>query len=415
MQLICKFLKSGYVDNWQYNKTYTGTPQGGIISPILANIYLHELDKIVIKLQAEFAKPRKTQFTLKYNQFTYQRLKLKKRIDESEGEERDALLKDYKRIRAELMKTPSASQTDKVIKYVRYADDFLIAVKGNRVDCEEIKRKLTDFIREVLKMELSEEKTLITHSSKYARFLGYNVRVRRDDSVKGGGDLRYTMRTLNNRTELAVPFDDNIHKFIFSKGIAIQKQDGTLFPVKRKALLGLTDLEIVTVYNDELRGICNFYNLASNFYHFNYLEYLMKYSCFKTLAGKHKTTISKIVKRYKDGKGGWGIPYMTKQGEKRCYFAKYADCKNTKNVTDRTSKAAVIYGYTSNSIEKRLKAYVCELCGTTNDEHYELHHVNKLKNLKGKEDWQRAMIAKKRKTLVVCRQCHHNIHNKSSY
>ena len=53
-KLIYKLLKAGYLEDWQYHKTYSGTPQGGIISPLLANIYLHELDKFVMKLKSEF-------------------------------------------------------------------------------------------------------------------------------------------------------------------------------------------------------------------------------------------------------------------------------------------------------------------------------------------------------------------------
>ena len=69
-------------------------------------------------------------------------------------------------------------------------------------------------------------------------------------------------------------------------------------------------------------------------------------------------------------------------------------------------------GYAVNTLENRLKAKVCELCGTTESDHYEVHHINKLKNLKGKERWEIAMIAKHRKTLVVCRDCHRSIIHK---
>lgn len=118
-----------------------------------------------------------------------------------------------------------------------------------------------------------------------------------------------------------------------------------------------------------------------------------------------------MIRKFKDGKGKWGIPYETKQGLKRCYFAKYADSKNVKNPTDRITYATQIYRMSVNTFEKRLKAHTCELCGTTESDCYEVHHINKLKNLKGKEDWERAMIAKRRKTLVVCKRCHIRIHN----
>ena len=137
----------------------------------------------------------------------------------------------------------------------------------------------------------------------------------------------------------------------------------------------------------------------------------MEYSCLRTLANKHRSSVPKMIRKFKDGNGKWGIPYETKQGLKRCYFANYADSKNVKNPTDRITMATQMYRMSVNTFEKRLKAHVCELCGTTESDHYEVHHVNKLKNLKGKEPWERAMIAKRRKTLVVCRNCHNMIHN----
>lgn len=411
-KLIYKFLKAGYLENWQYHKTYSGTPQGGIISPLLANIYLHELDKFVMKLKSEFDTPGVGQITPEYRELHNEIKRLSHRLTKVTGEEREMVLAEYKSKRQKLMTIPCTAQTDKKLKYVRYADDFLIAVKGNREDCQWIKSKLAEFIGDTLKMELSEDKTLITHSSKCARFLGYDVRVRRSGKIKRGGPGHVKMRTLNGGVELLVPLNDIIRQFVFTKGVAIQKEDGSMFPVHRKYLIGLTDLEIVSVYNAELRGICNYYGMASNFCKLHYFAYLMEYSCLKTLASKHKTSLSKTIDKFNDGTGEWGIPYETKQGNKRRYFANYADCKGKGPATDYISNAAVVYGYAVNTLENRLKAKVCELCGTTESDHYEVHHINKLKNLKGKERWEIAMIAKHRKTLVVCRDCHRSIIHK---
>ena len=411
-KLIYKFLKAGYLENWQYHKTYSGTPQGGIISPLLANIYLHELDKFVMKLKSEFDTPGVGQITPEYRELHNEIKRLSHRLTKVRGEEREMVLAEYKSKRQKLMTIPCTAQTDKKLKYVRYADDFLIAVKGNREDCQWIKSKLAEFIGDTLKMELSEDKTLITHSSKCARFLGYDVRVRRSGKIKRGGPGHVKMRTLNGGVELLVPLNDKIRQFVFTKGVAIQKEDGSMFPVHRKYLVGLTDLEIVSVYNAELRGICNYYGMASNFCKLHYFSYLMEYSCLKTLASKHKTSLSKIIDKFNDGTGKWGVPYETKLGSKRRYFANYADCKGKGSATDYISNAAVVYGYAVNTLENRLKAKVCELCGTTESDHYEVHHINKLKNLKGKERWEIAMIAKHRKTLVVCRDCHRSIIHK---
>ena len=411
-KLIYKFLKAGYLENWQYHKTYSGTPQGGIISPLLANIYLHELDKFVMKLKSEFDTPGVGQITPEYRELHNEIKRLSHRLTKVTGEEREMVLAEYKPKRQKLMTIPCTAQNDKKLKYVRYADDFLIAVKGNREDCQWIKSKLAEFIGNTLKMELSEDKTLITHSSKCARFLGYDVRVRRSGKIKRGGPGHVKMRTLNGGVELLAPLNDKIRQFVFTKGVAIQKEDGSMFPVHRKYLVGLTDLEIVSVYNAELRGICNYYGMASNFCKLHYFAYLMEYSCLKTLASKHKTSLSKIIDKFNDGTGKWGVPYETKLGNKRRYFANYADCKGKGSATDYISNAAVVYGYAVNTLENRLKAKVCELCGTTESDHYEVHHINKLKNLKGKERWEIAMIAKHRKTLVVCRDCHRSIIHK---
>lgn len=411
-KLIYKFLKAGYLENWQYHKTYSGTPQGGIISPLLANIYLHELDKFAMNLKSEFDTPGVGQITPEYRELHNEIKRLSHRLTKVTGEEREMALAEYKPKRQKLMTIPCTAQTDKKLKYVRYADDFLIAVKGNREDCQWIKSKLAEFIGDTLKMELSEDKTLITHSSKCARFLGYDVRVRRSGKIKRGGPGHVKMRTLNGGVELLVPLNDKIRQFVFTKGVAIQKEDGSMFPVHRKYLVGLTDLEIVSVYNAELRGICNYYGMASNFCKLHYFSYLMEYSCLKTLASKHKTSLSKIIDKFNDGTGKWGVPYETKLGSKRRYFANYADCKGKGSATDYISNAAVVYGYAVNTLENRLKAKVCELCGTTESDHYEVHHINKLKNLKGKERWEIAMIAKHRKTLVVCRDCHRSIIHK---
>ena len=152
--------------------------------------------------------------------------------------------------------------------------------------------------------------------------------------------------------------------------------------------------------------------MASNFYKLNYFAYLMEYSCLKTLCAKHDCTIGKIKAEYKDGRGGWCIPYQTKKGAKQLHFAKYADSKKVQTASDTQANAAVMSANSPTTFESRLNAKQCELCGTTESKYYEIHHVNKVKNLSGKKLWERVMIAKRRKTMVVCRDCHLNrIHN----
>ena len=112
-KLIYKFLKAGYLENWQYHKTYSGTPQGGIISPLLANIYLHELDKFVMKLKSEFDTPGVGQITPEYRELHNEIKRLSHRLTKVTGEEREMVLAEYKSKRQKLMTIPALRRPTK--------------------------------------------------------------------------------------------------------------------------------------------------------------------------------------------------------------------------------------------------------------------------------------------------------------
>ena len=410
IQLLNMMLKAGYLEDWKYNRTLSGTPQGGIISPLLANIYLHELDKFMADMKAGFDKPKDRVFTPEYTHIAGRVHHISKLLkNESDPSRIASLRKEQKEKRAQMMKLPAKSQTDKRINYVRYADDFLVGVVGSKEDAENIKAEIKTFLASKLKLELSDEKTLITHSSQYARFLGYDVCVRRNGQIKNGGQ-GFSQRTLSNKVELNVPLTDKIEKYLFNRK-AVMWVDGALRPVHRGALVTMTDLEIVMVYNAELRGICNYYGIASNYGKLGYFAYLMEYSCLMTLASKHKSSVGKIREQFKDGKGGWCIPYESRKGKKYMYFAKYQECKAPKEVIDEIPHAVPQTIKTQSSFESRLLAKQCELCGNTDSKNYEIHHVHRLKDLKGKSMLEQVMLARRRKTIVLCEKCHHNLHN----
>lgn len=171
------------------------------------------------------------------------------------------MIKKVHQLKVERRKLPYKDATDKKLVYVRYADDFIIGISGTKEEAEKIKHELKGFISKNLNLELSEEKTKITHSSENARFLGYDINVRRNNegNRKANGTIQ---RTLNNSVELLISFD-KIEKFMFDRKIIKQKFDGTIIPWQRFAMCGLSDLEVIDTFNSQTRGICNYYSLAS--------------------------------------------------------------------------------------------------------------------------------------------------------
>ena len=416
LNLIRQFLKAGYVENWKYNKTYSGTPQGGICSPILANIYLNELDIKFREMKTKFDRPRsKNEWkTPEYREIDNEMKKISYWIDHTtDREERGTLIEQYKALKKRLNTIPCHQQTNKKFTFVRYADDWLVGLCGTKAECEALKVEIADFLSNELHLELSEEKTHITHSSKDARFLGYNVSVRRCQKIKGfkmKSGKRRKSRTLHLKVALKIPHSEKIERFLFAKKIIIQTPDGRFKPVHRAALLNMSDSEIVEHYNAEARGLLNYYNLAVDYHTLDYFCYLMEYSCLKTLACKHKSSVRKMIRLYKDGKT-WSVPYETVKGTKRVRPVKVADCKKNKaNAATDIVFSRTRYAWKS-TIRQRLNARICELCGTRTAELYEVHVVRNLSEL-GDLDWELAMKAKRRKTLVVCPACHNRIHGR---
>lgn len=406
INIIRLMLKAGYVEDFKYHETYSGTPQGGILSPILANIYLNELDMKLEEIQNRFKKPHERKYTYEYSVMKgrrdYQKAKLKKAKEDEKAEILDRI-EEYTKALYGIPRTPA---DDKNLYFVRYADDFLIAIKGSKEDCIAIKAELTEFLKKELKLTLSEEKTLITHSSKKALFLGYNVSVRRSNVIKQNGQ-GYKQRTLNNKVELSIPFE-RIEKFMFDRGIIRQTESKKFKPIHRKGWLYLPDYVIVQRYNEEMRGVLNYYNLAVDYSRLGYFRYLMEYSCLATLAGKHNSSISKIARQHRKGKY-WSVTYITNSGiEKEKRLVTLKDCQNGK-----CNDAITKHGYipvTNASIRARLATGVCELCGKKTDEPMEVHLIPSIKTLQGEELWKQIMRNKRRKTLVVCSDCHKTIH-----
>ena len=411
LHVIREFLKAGYIEDWRYHETYSGCPQGGIVSPILANIYLSKLDEKVEQMAERFASddktPKRYSISSKYHKLSNKCYRLRIKIGATPpGSARDALVKELHGAEQELRSTPCTVHTEKRIVYIRYADDWLTGVKGSKEDCKTIKKEIADFLKESLKLELSETKTLITHSSNRIRFLGYDISVRRCQVVrkyKNKSDKWIKRRTLNGSVSLEVPLDDKIRAFLFKKGAIIQMPDGSYRPRHRKELVGKPDAEIVKTYNSEVRGILNYYGMAANYYKLSYFCYLMEQSCLFTLAFKHKTSSRKFKRAYRDGKR-WSIPSPTKKNkDMKVAFVDFSTYRPPRKPSD-TIKEFWHYGWKT-TIWSRLKRGVCECCKVRmKPDEGAVHVVKRLKNL-GDTPWGRVMKHMRRKTLIVCPAC----------
>lgn len=409
IRLIRKFLKAGYVEDWTFHNTYSGMPQGGIVSPILANIYLDKLDKYVKEYIRHFDMGTKRRPGKESNDLANERKRTVRKLKKiKDGTEKAALVARLKAIEQERAAFPSGDEMDgsyRRLKYIRYADDFILGVIGSKEDALRIKEDIKSFLSESLALELSEEKTLITHTGKSAKFLGYEITVTRDNHQRRDvqGRLR---RTYGKRVRLNVSMATLRDKLLEYGAMEIKLRNGKEIwkPKCRSGLIFNDDLEILDRYNRETVGFCNYYLIANNCVVLHNFRYIMEYSMYKTFAGKYRSTVRKINKKYRLNKL-FTVKYEQKGVIKSRTFYKTSFKRRTTAFNGSCDiEPYSIADVSRTNLTDRLKAEKCELCGATGK--LIMHHVRNLKDLKGKESWKRLMSARKRKTIALCPSCH---------
>jgi AI2M/AI1M-like, HNH endonuclease/Type II intron maturase len=262
------------------------------------------------------------------------------------------------------------------------------------------------FLRDDLKLELSPDKTLITHArTGAARFLGYEITVQHNDSK-----TTRRRRTVNGQVMLRVPLD-----VIKAKCVPYLRRGK---PAKQAALQNGDDHSIVATFGAIYRGIVQYYLLAGDVYRLHRLHWVMATSMLKTLAGKHRSSVSKMAAKHK-------AKIQTPHGPRTCFEARIERDSRKPLVArfggiplQRQRSARLIdrqpirVDYPHKELITRLLADTCEICQRADD--VQVHHVRKLTDLDApgthQAQWAKIMANRRRKTLIVCTACHDHIH-----
>lgn len=402
LRLIENLLKSGVMEDWKYNQTLSGCPQGGVLSPLLSNIYMDKLDQYIEnKVKPKHTKGKFRAENKEYRAIANQETKCRQRKDWGKA-------KELKKV---MQKMPSINPNDpdfKRLHYIRYCDDWLIGISGNKKEAIEIKAEIATFLQGTLKLQLNQKKTVITHArSENVRFLGYDIHVLQSDTKHD----KHGRRSINGVIGLRVPRDKMQAK--------IQRYMRRGHPFHRAERTVNSDFDIVSQYQTEFRGFVQYYLLAYNAYQMDKVKWVMQLSLAKTLASKHKMSVNEVFRKYQtvtettDGICKV-LQVKVERVGKSPLLAQFGGIKlrYNKNAEVKDSSEYFIFGGRSQLID-RLTRNVCELCGDGGD--VEMHHVKKLKDLHryGRMDkpvWVKKMIAMNRKTLAVCVRCHHMVH-----
>lgn len=411
LQLIGRMLKAGYLEDWKFHRTFSGAPQGGVISPILANVYLHELDLFVAEMKARFDKGQGRRRSAAYleasKRIQIRRNMINRRRANGNEEEIPRLIEEIREWERRRLEKPSVDQFDpnyRRLRYCRYADDFVIGVIGSKEDARRVMAEVRTYLAETLKLEVSAEKSGIRKADEGAMFLGYQLKTYGDGRTKRlmQHSRAVTKRVPGDRMQLHVPVD-KLARF------AERNRLGNLHTNRGEArceVINNSDVAILTGYNAMLRGLAEYYKLGTLWkQQVARLHHLWWWSFMKTLSRKHKCSVKVTAERLRNG-DRLGLWYDGRQKRRFMPMFRLKDVEPmsaSRNVDQQTQTHIHFAGRTD--FVDRLRARVCQACGTK-DVPVEVHHVRKMSDMQGTTLWVRVKAARTRKRVVLCRDCH---------
>jgi group II intron reverse transcriptase/maturase len=403
LRLLDGLLRAGYMEDWRYHETTCGTPQGGIISPLLSNIYLNELDRYVEgTLGPQYTRGEHRRSNPPYTRICHLLTEARRAGDR----------KAVKRLQAERRKLLCSEPCDpdyRRLRYVRYADDFLLGFVGPASEAREIRDRLGEFLEQELKLTLSMEKTLITHAAdEKAHFLGYEIKV-----IRCGSRIAEIGRRLSNgNITLMMP------RAVVSKYRKRFSKSGKV--IHRAELLNDSVYTIIQRYQTVLVGVYNYWCMASNVSkRMGHIKIILQTSLLKTLAGKLKKKVRRIVKMYRvpDQEYTTFRVSVARPGKEPLVatFGGMSFKKNPDGMGKDGFDARRAWHRPAgcrSEVVMHLLAGQCALCGVKG---VEMHHIRKLADIdrpgrRPKQPWEKIMSARRRKTIPVCHRCHDDIH-----
>ena len=410
IRLIWKLLGCGVLFEERVTWSKTGVPQGSIVSPILANIYYHELDEFVDDIAKQFTTPEANRKNLKSLEYKSLEYKINKRYKEMENHdpqslERQKLAKSLKALRGERLKTQGLKDKIIRIEYVRYADDWMIGVAGDRKLAVQIKDKVGEFLKNTLQQELHPIKTKVSDlRAGNVHFLGYEIFLPKNRPIsryKGKGVT--TIRRGQPQLRLDVPVAKVTKRYV--EGGYLKQLNKGVRPISRASYSVLEDHVIVSHYRSVWLGLLNYYSGCTNRGRLQYIHYLLHMSCAMTLGHRHRMSCSKIFKKHKKelrvkipdtDKTVW-FPYKTK------WRIKERKWLLGKNVTPPTYRYA-------NLISRSSLGLPCGICDS-NEGPVEMHHVKHVrKNGFRYKGFHQQMALLNRKQIPLCKNCHKKVH-----